>query len=207
MAMLYKEFWFEPGSRLTGIQTGADRVDDSGELLVLASQIQLGSSQDGSVETDFLQSHLPFRCGAFHGVGPDGHPWVVILQVAPASAAGLVGSPDPLWPMCNALDRALGYNPQTHAQSHNAWTRDDLLDFYAMQGMDPAVLDDWSVPDLVRGLLAECCYLPLAQIVAGRVVQCAFPDVDHDCEHNVFRDVFAMWAAGRLTPVDDWPEE
>ena len=50
-------------------------------------------------------------------------------------------------------------------------------------------------------------FVPLWQIAAGRVVQCAFPDVDHDCEHDVFRDVFAMWAAGRLTPVDDWPEE
>ena len=37
---------------------------------------------------------------------------------------------------------------------------------YAVQGVDPAHVDDWTVPDLLMGLLAECCYVPLPDIVA-----------------------------------------
>lgn len=68
--------------------------------------------------------------------------------------------------------------------------------------MDPAHIDDWTVPDLLMGLLAECCYVPLPDIVAGRITQCAFPDVDHNCEHDVFTDVFARWDAGHLNPEE-----
>ncbi len=30
----------------------------------------------------------------------------------------------------------------------------------------------------------------------------AFPDVDHDCEHDVFTDVFARWDGGHLNPEE-----
>lgn len=205
MGYFFDTFWFEPGSRMTGIFTAEDRMDTSVELVAFAHKIELGADQDGSVESDFLQSHLPFGCGGFHGVGPDGHPWAVFLQVAPVSAAALVGSANPFWPAVDGMDRALHYNWEAGSRLEQGWTREDLLDVYAEQGVDRAAVEDWTVPDLLRGLLAQCCYVPLEQIVAGRLTQCAFPDLDHDCEHDVFRDVFAMWTTGQFNPEEPEP--
>ena len=202
MGYFFTEFWFEPGSRMTGIWTAESRVDPSGDLVAFAHKIELGQDQDGSVEADFLGAHLPFHSGGFHGVGPDGHPWAVMLQVAPKAAAALVGSTNPSWPMVDGMERALHYNGEATSEAERGWTRNDLLEVYAGQGVALAAVADWSVPDLLLGLLAECCYVPLEGIVAGRVVQCAFPDLDHDCEHDVFRDVFAMWTTGHLNPEE-----
>lgn len=86
-----------------------------------------------------------------------------------------------------------------------AWTRGDLIDMYEQAGVEAAEVADWPAADLLQGLLAECCYVDLEQIVAGRLTQCAFPDQDHQCEHDVFRDVFALWTTGQLTPPEKPP--
>ena len=203
MAYLFDTFWFEPGSRMTGMFTARAAAKSDADVVVLATQVQLGRDQDGSVECDFLQSLLPFSCGGFHGVGPDRDPWVVLLQIAPATAASLVGADDPAWPMVDAMDRALRFNPEAQVQDEARWTRSDLLDIYEQAGVEPASVADWPTADLLHGLLAECCYVPLEQVVAGRLTQCAFPDLDHECEHDVFRDVFAMWTTGQLTPPEE----
>ncbi len=205
MAHLFDTFWFEPGSRMTGMFTARAGAETDADVVVLATQVQLGRDQDGSVECDFLQSLLPFSCGGFHGVGPDRDPWAVLLQIAPATAASLVGADDPAWPMVDAMDRALRFNPEAQVQDEARWTRSDLLDIYEQAGVEPAAVAEWPTADLLHGLLAECCYVELEQVVAGRLTQCAFPDLDHECEHDVFRDVFAMWTTGQLTPPEEPP--
>lgn len=202
MSVLFSSFSYEPGSRMTGIFTTGGRLDTETDLLVWATKVQLGANQDGSVEADFLQAHLPFCFGGFHGVGPDGDPWTVMLQVAPAPAARLVNAIDPYWPMADGLDRALAWNLEAAIEEAYGWDRSALVAAYEHQGVDPVAVAEWSVPDLMQGLLAECCNVALDQVVAGRLTQCAFPDLDHDCEHDVFRDVFAMWTTGRLNPPE-----
>ena len=212
MGYFFNTFYFEPGSRMTGIWQAAVDLDTDTELVATASLVRFGRDQHDQLEADFMGSHLPFHFGGFHGVGPDGHPWAMMLQVAPSAAADLVGSDSVYWPMSDGLERALHYNWEAELLSDRGLRRWDLVDIYAERGIDPTSVEDWTVPELMLGLLAECCYLPLGQIVTGRTVQCAFPDIDHECQRDVFSDVFARWGAGELRgeepelPVEDEPE-
>ena len=208
MGYFFDTFYFEPGSRMTGIWQAAVDLDTDTELVATASLVRFGRDQHDQLEADFMGSHLPFHFGGFHGVGPDGHPWAMMLQVAPSSAADLVGSDSVYWPMSDGLDRALHYNWEAELLSDRGFQRLDLVDIYVERGIEPSAIEDWTVPELMLGLLAECCYVPLRQIVAGRITQCAFPDTEHDCQRDVFSDVFARWGAGELRGEEpELPEE
>ncbi len=209
MTYLYDRVDFEPGSRLTGIWTWPWRGDPGADLVTLVSHVRLGPGQDGSLECDFLSSHLPWAFGGFHGVGPDGDPWLVMVQVAPRSAAGeLVGSANPWWPLTDGIERALRLNPDAGLIDTEGLTVDDLRGVYDGAGIPADQIDDWPAGDLLAGLLAECANVHLAAVVSGRMTGCAFPGELHDCEHDVFRDVFAGWAQGRIpTPQEPaWAE-
>lgn len=197
MGWLFEVLPFEAGSRLTGIWDAG--VDDDGEdLCVCVTKVALGAGQDPVVEASFLGAHLPYRFGGINGVGPEGRPWTVLLQVAPAEVAQRVGAISDFWPMLDGLDRALRLNPEARIESSGELRHPQLLGIYESQGVDVRLVADWPVGDLLRGLLAECCNVPLDRIVRGRLTQCAYPDRPHDCEHDVFREVFAMWTAQAL---------
>ena len=210
MTYFYDRFEFEPGSRLTGIWSWPWRRDPAVDLVALVSHVRLGPGQDGSLESDFLSSHLSWAFGGFHGVGPDGDPWLVVVQVAPKSAADeLVGSANPWWPLTDGIERALRLNPGAGLIDTEGLTVDDLRGVYAGAGITADQIDDWPAGDLLAGLLAECANVDLAAVVSGRVTGCAFPGEFHDCEHDVFRDVFAGWAQGRIpSPQEEaWKDE
>jgi hypothetical protein len=209
VGFIYNEIWFESGSRLTGVwQWRWPGADDADDLLVLLSKVSLGEGQDGALESDFLSSHVPWAFGGIHGVGPDGAPWVIVVQVAPASASDLVSSGNPWWCMVDALDRTVDFNAEAEVRTHLGLSRTDLIRAYVEAGVPVESLGDWSVPDLVLGLLAECTYVPLQQIVAGAVTGCSLPDIDHECQHDPFRDAFAAWMAGLVaSPPEPYEEE
>lgn len=198
MGYFFDTFDFETGSRMTGIWHAGSDLDGGVELVVTASLVRFGRDQHDQLEADFLGSHMPFHFGGFHGVGPDSQPWAMMLQIAPASLADLVGSDSPFWPLSDGLDRALHYNWEAELLDDRGFTRSNMVDNYVGRGIDPSAIEDWTVPDLMLGLLAECCYVPLEQIVVGRITQCAFPDTAHECQRDVFSDVFAMWGSGQL---------
>lgn len=201
MGYFFTTFDFPAGSRMTGVwEAGAD-LDPDVEMVALASLVDFGPDQHGQLEANFLGSHMPFHFGGFEGVGPDGRAWAVMIQVGPSRAGDLVGG-DLFWPLSDALDRGLHYNWQACLRDERGFTRDDLLHVYRRSGVEQGLIDDWTLPELVLGLLAECCYVPLDQIVVGRIAQCAFPGVDHECQHDVFRDVFARWETGQLSPPE-----
>lgn len=203
MGYFFDTFWFEPGSRMTGIWDAAPELPDGAEVVATASLVRLGPDQHDVLEADFLSSHLPFQLGGFHGVGPDGQPWALILQVAPAKLAVLVGSDNEYWPLVDGLNRALEHNPEASLISDRGFTRQDVVDIYEEQGVDDVEVWFWSLPELLLGLLAECCYVNLPKIVAGMVGECAFPELVHDCQHDGFADVFSMWTSGRLNPPEE----
>lgn len=207
MTALFNTFEFEPGSRMTGIWDANRPLEDDDEPYTYVSMVRLGADQDGSLESSFLGAHLPFHAGGFHGVGPDGTPWAVMIQVAPGSTMALNGASHPYWTMLDAIRRALIFNPEAELAETYAWPRESLETIYGEQGVAADLIADWDVRDLLLGLLAECCYVPLEQIVAGRITQCAFPDDAHDCQHDVFADVFAMWTSGALNPPEPEPED
>ena len=195
MAVFFDLLPLQARSRMTGVWTS--RVSDYGHhpLHMSGHFIALGAGQDADVEWDFLGSHLPFHVGGVTGVGPDGRPWVFITQVAPDQ-----GDPDAaLDCMTDAVLRAIEFNGEASLRAKVSLTREELVAAYVDNFVDEDDLADWSVPELVFGLLAECCRVELVQIVEGRIAQCAFPDDQHECTHDVFTDVFARWITGELT--------
>ena len=203
MGHLYSALPFEPGSRLTGVWTLPDRYDADTECLAYGQLVLLGSGQDPEVESDFLTAHLPFAIGGLHGVRPDGEPWTYLLQAMPSDAAQLVDTSNAYWPMVDALERALRFNYAARSSwADQGWTRDDLATVYEMAGVPAAQVADWIVTDFLKGLLAECCSIPLTVLAEGRSAGCAFPGIEHDCQADVFNDVFARWTTGQLNPPE-----
>lgn len=194
MGALFELLPLEPRSRMTGVFTA--RVADFGNHPVhaLGHMIWLGEGQDPDLEWDFLGSHLLFHVGGVTGMGPDGSPWMCIIQLAPTAGSG----DGAVEIMSEAMDRALEFNPAAWVGETFAWSMDELIETYEGQGVDADDIDDWGMAELVFGLLAECCNVELTQIVAGRVAQCAFPGDEHECTHDVFTDVFSRWVTGDL---------
>lgn len=208
MALLFSVIDFPELSRMSGIWTDSTIDPDFGDEVVLVQLVAFPPDQDGVVESDFLSSHLPFLVGGFHGVFPDGQPWMVALMKAPDSAStDLMSAEEPHWVLVDSVERALRFNYGAEAQDWVTWTREDLEYYYSEAGADLDAVADWTVAELLWGLLAECCNVPLADVVDGYAAGCAFPEVEHECEGQVFRDVFAMWTTRALNaPEPDLDE-
>ena len=189
----------EPQSRMTGVWT--TRVPDFGGrgLHAFGQLIWLGEGQDPDVEWDFLGSHLPLHLAGVSGVDPNGRPWLFVIQLAPE--VDPESNPSAL--MRNAMNRALEFNGGAWCHDELSLSLEDLRAIYAERGVESDDIAEWTVPELIFGLLAECCYVELPQIVAGRVTQCAFRDDEHECTHDVFTDVFSRWVTGALTPSEE----
>ena len=190
MAYLLGALAVERGSHLTGVRR---QGTPGGASAVVAQLISLGAGQDADVEADFLCAHLPLCLAGLQGSDPHGTPWVLLLQAGPDAAATLLGTDNVFWAMTDATDRALQYNREGQVIRERGWRQADLLEIYGRAGVEPDQVADWTVAELGLGLVAECCYVPLTQIVAGKAQGCAFPNLDHECTHEVFSDVFAMW--------------
>jgi hypothetical protein len=208
MALLFDVIDFPPLSRMTGIWTNSTHDADVGDEVAMAQLIVFPPDQDPVVESDFLCSHLPFHVGGFHGVFPDAQGWMVVLQKAPASAStDLMSASERRWVLVDGVDRALRFNYGAEPQDWAAWDRDHLEAVYEQAGVDPGLITGWSVAELLWGLLAECCSVPLTQVVHGHEHGCAFPDRDHECQGAVFVDVFALWTTRALSgPEPDLDE-
>lgn len=199
MPLLFNSVEFPSMSRMTGIWTNSTHDPDSGDDVTLAQMIVFPPDQDPVVESDFLCSHLPFQVGGFHGVFPNGQGWMVVLQKAPASASLVqMAATDPHWALVDSIERALRFNYGAEATDFATYAPNILVRYYAQAGADPDVVADWSVTQLLWGLLAECCNVSLADLASGYDAGCAFPDREHDCQGDVFRDVFALWTTQAL---------
>lgn len=199
MAYLLGALAVEPGSHLAGVrQHGTPAVAGA----VVAQLIALGGGQDPDVEVDFLSAHLPLHLASLQGSDPHGSPWVLMLQAGTEQAAGLLGTDNVYWPMTDATDRALQYNREGQVKHERGWRHADLIEIYGRAGVEADAVADWTVVELGLGLVAECCYVPLTQIVAGRAQGCAFPNLDHECTQEVFSDIFRMWAQAHSSPEE-----
>lgn len=195
MVYLFSELPFLEGSRMTGVSHFTPAGARSTDSVALGQFINLPEGQDSEAESEFLGSHLPFRAGGFQGVYPDGNCWLLVLQHAPSDSSARLGATDRSLAMRDAMTRALAFNPGASVVCEMAWNRLDLVDVYETAGVSLSLVKSWSVHELVIGLLAECCDVPLTQIAPGYAAECAFPEVEHACEANVFTDVFARWSA------------
>lgn len=201
MAYLFHVLDFPDNSRMTGVWNNTWADAPSGEEYASGHFVRLGPDQHVDVESDFLGSHLPFQVGGFGGAFPDGHPWLFVLQKAPADVAERGRT------LRASLDTALTYNLEARVTREFLWSRTDLLDIYREQEISVAAVRRWPVADLLRGLLAECAGdnhdITLDDIV-DCYPDCISPDVPHACEADVFTDIFAQWARQTLGDRGGW---
>lgn len=199
MTYFYDILEFPESSRLTGIWDNRSADAPVGGEIASGHFIRLPDDQHVELEGDFLTAHMPFWVAGFGGVFPDGRPWLFVLQTAPADAAAtLMGSDDPFWVLRDSLFRALRFNDGAAVTEEFLWTHDDLLQVYRWIGVPDGAVEHWPVIDLLRGLMTECCYASLSDVVDGYAIGCAFPGIEHDCTRNALTDVFARWGSGLM---------
>jgi len=203
VAYLFGVLGFPDYSRLTQLwnNTWAPPIYDG---VATAHYVSLGDDQDADVESDFLSSHLPLHVGGFGGAYPDGRAWTVILQAAPTEESASELTVQGL--LSSEVDRALAFNTAATLQKEVAWTRDELLNVYQDQLVLPSEVESWSMSDLLRGLLTQCCGLWLRGVVRG-YPSCAFPDAPHACEGEVFTDAFSAWVERRIPQANEEESE
>lgn len=196
------------GSRLTGIDGTPQGRNPGMDGVVSLHLLDLPDGQQGNTEISMARAHLPFASTSIHGVYPDGSQWMLLTQTVPLPVDAGVESTEAAEQMLNAqMIRYLNLNPFASVVSERFMNRYELLTGYQQQGVDFAGLGEWSVDELLAGLITEMCSVELAEVVEGNKLGCTFPDLDHYCTGNAFTDVFAQWSRGLLAPsgdVDEW---
>ncbi len=201
MAYLFSAIGFPEGSRLTHVWNNTWADGQQGVEVASGYLVNLPADQHGELEADFLASHLPFHVGGVGGRYPNGDCWFFVMCKVPAQMSSLAfAQEDPFWVLRDSLDRALAYNPHATVGATMEWTAQELREVYAAAGSGAAA---WPIADLLRGLLAECCNVPLGDIAAGYPL-CAFPHKKHTCQNEVFNDAFVAWQL-KLSAQDQEP--
>lgn len=201
MTYFFDELDFLAGGRLTDLWYTRDRLwADDTDLVVLGQYIQLPSGQHVDLESDFVTHHLPLRRAGFGGIDTENNPWLFVLQAAPRSMSSELfdADADPYAVLRQSMDSALIYNARAEVTVEGEWDRSALSEVYAVNGVAPEDIEQWTTLDLLQGLLAELTGVDLRTIVAG-YPDCAIPDRSHTCQHDVFDDLMTAWANGQLT--------
>lgn len=185
---------FSDGTRMTGVWTKARLESVDEEHLVSVHLIELPPDQDSELESTFLSAFLPFRTGGFYIVDEHDRKKLIVIQHCPCDQGSMRAVfTDAAEILKGSLARALEYNPDAWVGWEQFFTRAELLRGYDKHGWPGGLAESWTTTELVHGLLAEMCDVELSDIVLGREKHCAFPDEVHECENDVFLDVFAHW--------------
>jgi hypothetical protein len=194
---------FESQTRMTSVWRQAREDEIFDDHVVTIHLITLGDDQDGELEGSFLTRFLPFHTGGFSGVDPHGRPWLVVIQHRPVESSSLlIQDEGPYWPLQASMKRAISFNDEARVVVSLSLTRLDLQCAYDEDALASSRARGWLTSELVYGLLAQMCGASLHDLASGYVKKCAFPEEDHDCEEDVFLDVFARWRARRM-PVHE----
>ena len=130
----------------------------------------------------------------------DGTPGILLVEFGPTEAGGTVG--EVVTPAVDTLahlyERATVSNPEI-VELRN-WEIDptELLAYYEWSVDEEGVSIDLTFCEQLRGLVAEVCGYPIAELVARYDERCAFPDDDHECQGELLADVFQGWIDGLI---------
>jgi len=198
MAVLLEKFDWREGPSLRGVWSSPLAMQESEEdpLQGCAYFIRLDSDSDPFMESTNFSAFLPLCVGGVHGAFADGDYWMVLFQVVPEYLCYELFS---VHDYSSLLERQLQRVPDLKAigSVDERWYFDadeirwDLSEFVSVKV--GKLMQDWTIFELIQAAQAQLCNVPLKEIVRGRITQCAYPNTDHDCQHDVFRDVFAQW--------------
>ncbi len=157
--------WLEldEGSRLTdiGIQPLAHELRNR-DGWVYAHFVRLPGIGDADASSGAVTRFLESGVATIHGNEPDGGSWMTVFQFAPADVDGEWANVT----ANDALDRALDLcGVSSEDVSWQGFTADELRDAYRDTGADTVA--DWSVCDLLVGLLVELTNTDLAEVAKG----------------------------------------
>jgi len=204
MALLMSKFKWPEGTSLRGVWSSKLDLPQSEEspLLGCAYYIRLSGDADPFMEATNFEAFLPLCAGGVHGAFPNGSYWMVTFQVKPTdSAYALLGITEE----SDLLERQLQRVPFLKAigvvddrwYSDSGDLRSDLSKYVTPKLAK--FMQDWTIFELIEALQTQLCSVTLKQVVTGRITQCAYPNLDHDCQHDLFVDVFAHWQNNALS--------
>jgi len=174
--------------------------DFAGPQCAQVRLLSIPQEQDLESELEFLTAQLPSHVVSMAGEYDDGTPWILLVEFAPhsmrvprgQSAHHAVDTLDQLF------DRAVTSNPEV--VELRSWVIDpaELRAYYEWSADECGVAIDLTFCEQLRGLVAEVCGYPIAELVARHEERCAFPDDDHECQGELLADVFQGWIDGLI---------
>ena len=185
---------------LKTIHDEPDARDFEGPQVGHVRLLSIPQEQDLECEVEFLTAQLPSHVVSMGGEYDDGTPWILLVEFGPTEAGGTVG--EVVTPAVDTLahlyERATVSNPEI-VELRN-WEIDptELLAYYEWSVDEEGVSIDLTFCEQLRGLVAEVCGYPIAELVARYDERCAFPDDDHECQGELLADVFQGWIDGLI---------
>lgn len=197
-----------PESRLSGLSGCRTGVGPGLDGVISLHLLDLPDGQQGSVEMSMAHAHLPFAGTSLHGTYPDGAEWVLLTQVAVVEPGRLLPSDDKAIDLMRSqLDRYSRVNPNAEIRAEVLLDRPSVLGGYAKRGITSDDLSEWTLEELLSGLVCDMCNADLSLVVKGRNSGCSLPDTDHICTGNGFTDIFAHWSRGLMNTPPSAPQE
>jgi hypothetical protein len=187
------------GARLTGVALLPVSRDISSTAGRIVMQAAVGTSEQSSVAASAVVRFLPDAAVVINGVQADGREWFATFEhvarhdpepVGEISRAGVI----------RALDlTGIGVDRiGTHA-----FTSNDLGEVYAARGIDS--VDDWTILDLLLGLILDLFRGDLAGVVAELTVDSSQTEARAAYRRNRIDAALRDWAAfyeGPECPTD-----
>lgn len=188
-----------PESRLSGLSGCRTGFGPGLDGVISLHLLDLPDGQQGSVEMSMAHALLPFAGTSLHGTYPDGAEWMLLTQVAVVDPGRLLPSQDKAVDLMRSqIDRYSRVNPNAEIRAEVLLDRPSILDGYTQRGISFEELSDWTLEELLTGLICEMCNADLGLVVKGRNIGCSLPDTDHICTGNGFTDIFGHWSRGLM---------
>lgn len=185
---------------LKTIHDEPDARDFVGPQIAQLRLLSIPSEQNLELEVEFLAAQLPSHVVSMGGEYDDGTPWILLLEfasVGPERPAGdsVARATDTLGQF---FERVVSSTPDV-VELRN-WVIDpaELRAYYEWAADDADVVVALTFCEQLRGLVAEVCGYPIAELVARSGEACAFPDDDHECQGELLADVFQGWIDGLI---------
>jgi hypothetical protein len=208
MMLLANVIHWPPDSRLSGVSGCRVGVGPGLDGVVSLHLVDLPDGQQGAVEMSMAHALLPFAGSSMHGTYPDGAEWMLLTQVAVVDPGRLSPSKTKATDLLRSqLDRYARVNPGADVQSEVLLDRPSILTGYTQRGIAPERLANWTLEELLAGLVCDMCNSDLDTVVQGRDTGCSLEGIDHFCTGNGFTDIFAQWSRGLMNTPPAVTEE
>ncbi len=185
---------------LKTIHDDPDARDFDGPQVGHVRLLSIPQEQDLEFEVEFLTAQLPSHVVSMGGEYDDGTPWILLVEFGPTAsdeAAGDAAAPR-AETLARLFERATISNPEIIEVRNWEIDPTELRAYYEWSVDEEGVAIDLTFCEQLRGLVAEACGYPIAELVARYDERCAFPDDDHECQGELLADVFQGWIDGLI---------